>query len=102
MNGDGFISPSVVHLPTKYLSDSCSGPGFGGAGAWAAALPARMASEQRTPLVHARTRCEVIRTPLRLTELRWCDRVVGENAGDCNRFPTGFSSSILTVEYRLA
>src|SRR3989304_2931568 len=29
MKGFGFMSPSVVHLPTKYPSFLCSGPGFG-------------------------------------------------------------------------
>src|SRR5688500_10364162 len=27
--GPGFISPSEVHLPTKYPSRPCSGPGLG-------------------------------------------------------------------------
>src|SRR6266850_5253872 len=31
----GFISPSVVQLPTKYLSRWCSGPGLGGVGSCA-------------------------------------------------------------------
>src|SRR5262245_10523448 len=40
-NGPGFMSPSLVHLPTQAPSFSCSGPGFGAAGgAWASATPA--------------------------------------------------------------
>src|SRR5919204_5756216 len=35
--GLGFISPSVVHLPTKYPRRLCSGPGVCGGGVWAAA-----------------------------------------------------------------
>ena len=31
--GPGFISPSTVHLPTKYPSRACSGPGFDACGA---------------------------------------------------------------------
>src|SRR3989338_367445 len=40
MKGFGFMSPSVVHLPTKYPSFLCSGPGFGfSPGACASASP---------------------------------------------------------------
>src|SRR6266852_1811224 len=40
MKGFGFVSPSVDHLPTKYPSFLCSGPGFGfSAGACASASP---------------------------------------------------------------
>src|SRR5436309_8785757 len=40
MKGLGFVSASAVHLPTKYASFLCSGPGFGfSAGACASASP---------------------------------------------------------------
>src|SRR5206468_11733232 len=40
MKGFGFVSASAVHLPTKYPSFLCSGPGFGfSPGACASASP---------------------------------------------------------------
>src|SRR2546425_4030047 len=40
MKGPGFISASAFHLPTKYPSFLCSGPGFGfSAGACASVSP---------------------------------------------------------------
>src|SRR5580765_1943622 len=48
--GLGFISPSVVHLPTKYSRRLCSGPGLGGApGACATAFAANAAIDTTIP-----------------------------------------------------
>jgi hypothetical protein len=52
-NGLAFISPVPVHLPTKYSSFLCSGPGFGSAGGACAATPethVRMTTETK-PIV---------------------------------------------------